>query len=65
MNFEKKLGDLEKIVEAMEEGNLSLDESLKKFEQLIVNFCASSKAFPMTSNGIMLDNSACSNLLQK
>ncbi|MBC87404.1 MAG: exodeoxyribonuclease VII small subunit [Bdellovibrionaceae bacterium] len=33
MNFEKKLGDLEKIVSAMESGELSLDDSLKKFEQ--------------------------------
>ena len=33
MNFEKKLTDLEKIVESMEEGELSLDQSLKKFEQ--------------------------------
>ncbi|MEZ4870810.1 MAG: exodeoxyribonuclease VII small subunit [Bdellovibrionales bacterium] len=33
MNFEKKLGDLEKIVENMESGELSLDESLKYFEQ--------------------------------
>ena len=33
MNFEKKLTDLEKIVESMESGELSLDDSLKKFEQ--------------------------------
>ncbi len=31
--FEKDLEKLEKIVEALEEGELSLDESLKKFEE--------------------------------
>lgn len=31
--FEKDLERLEKIVEALEEGNLSLDESLKQFEE--------------------------------
>lgn len=30
--FEKALADLEKIVEALEGGELSLDESLKKYE---------------------------------
>lgn len=32
-NFEDALGSLEKLVEAMEEGELSLEESLKAFEQ--------------------------------
>ena len=31
--FEKDLEKLEQIVEALEEGELSLDESLKKFEE--------------------------------
>lgn len=31
--FEKDLERLEKIVEALEEGGLSLDESLKRFEE--------------------------------
>lgn len=31
--FEKDLEKLEKIVEALEEGELSLDDSLKKFEE--------------------------------
>ncbi len=31
-NFEKDLEKLEKIVEALEEGGLSLDDSLKQFE---------------------------------
>ena len=30
--FEKALGDLEKIVEAMESGELTLDQALKKYE---------------------------------
>jgi len=32
-SFEDALDGLEKIVEALEEGNLSLEETLKKFEQ--------------------------------
>lgn len=32
-NFEKDLESLEKIVEALEEGGLSLDVSIKKFEE--------------------------------
>ncbi len=31
--FEKDLEKLEKLVEALEEGGLSLDDSLKKFEE--------------------------------
>lgn len=31
--FEKDLDKLEKLVEALEEGGLSLDDSLKKFEE--------------------------------
>lgn len=33
MEFEKSLNKLEKIVEKMEVGNLSLDESLSAFEE--------------------------------
>lgn len=33
MDFEKKLGRLEEIVGAMENGDLSLEESLKLFEE--------------------------------
>jgi exodeoxyribonuclease VII small subunit len=33
MDFEKRLGRLEEIVGKMEEGELSLDESLKLFEE--------------------------------
>ncbi|MGB5277743.1 MAG: exodeoxyribonuclease VII small subunit [Gammaproteobacteria bacterium] len=33
VNFEKALGELEKLVEEMEQGNLSLEESLKRFEK--------------------------------
>ena len=33
MDFEKKLNRLEKIVEEMEAGDLSLDKSLKIFEE--------------------------------
>ena len=33
MEFEKNLNKLEKIVEKMEAGNLSLDESLSAFEE--------------------------------
>ena len=32
-DFETKLKDLESIIDAMEKGGLTLDESLKKFEQ--------------------------------
>lgn len=32
-NFEEALSDLEQLVEAMEQGDLSLDESLKQFEK--------------------------------
>jgi len=33
LNFEKALSDLEKLVETMEQGDLSLEDALKKFEQ--------------------------------
>lgn len=33
VNFEEALASLEALVEAMEEGDLSLEESLKAFEQ--------------------------------
>ena len=33
MDFEKKLGRLEDIVSGMEKGELSLEESLKSFEE--------------------------------
>ncbi|MCB0385244.1 MAG: exodeoxyribonuclease VII small subunit [Bdellovibrionales bacterium] len=33
MSFEKKLGRLEKIVKEMEEGEMSLENSLKSFEE--------------------------------
>lgn len=33
MDFEKKLGRLEEIVEKMEKGDLALEESLKLFEE--------------------------------
>jgi exodeoxyribonuclease VII small subunit len=32
-NFEKDLENLEKIVEALEEGDLTLDDALKRFEE--------------------------------
>ena len=32
-NFEKALNELESLVEDMEQGNLSLEESLKRFEK--------------------------------
>jgi exodeoxyribonuclease VII small subunit len=35
-DFEKSLAELEQIVERMEQGELSLDESLKQFERGIV-----------------------------
>ena len=33
LNFEKALTDLESLVEDMEQGDLSLEESLKRFEK--------------------------------
>ena len=33
VNFEKALSELEALVEDMENGNLSLEESLKRFEK--------------------------------
>ena len=36
INFEKTLAELEELVEKMEEGDLSLEESLKCFERGIV-----------------------------
>ena len=33
VNFEKALGELEKLVEEMEQGKLSLEDSLKRFEK--------------------------------
>lgn len=36
INFEKTLTELEQLVETMEEGDLSLEESLKHFERGIV-----------------------------
>lgn len=37
MNFEKKLGRLEEIVTKMESGDLSLEDSLKLFEEGILH----------------------------
>lgn len=37
MDFEKKLGRLEEIVTKMESGNLTLEESLKLFEEGVKN----------------------------
>ncbi len=41
MNFEEAMQKLEKITQDLEEGNLPLEESLKKFEEgmRLVNFC--------------------------
>ncbi len=36
LNFEKALTELEKLVDEMEQGNLSLEDSLKRFEKGIV-----------------------------
>ena len=36
INFEKTLAELEQLVEKMEEGDLSLEESLKYFERGIL-----------------------------
>lgn len=33
VNFEKALAELETLVEEMEQGNLSLEDSLKRFEK--------------------------------
>jgi exodeoxyribonuclease VII small subunit len=33
VNFEKALSELEKLVEEMEQGNLTLEDSLKRFEK--------------------------------
>ncbi len=33
VNFEKSLAELEELVEAMEQGDLSLEEALKHFEK--------------------------------
>lgn len=33
MNYEKALNQLETVIEAMEKGQLSLEDSLKKFEE--------------------------------
>lgn len=40
-NFETALGDLEKIVDNLEKGELSLEETLKKFEEgmALSQFC--------------------------
>jgi len=35
ISFEKAIGDLEKIVEKLENGNMSLDSSLKNYEEAI------------------------------
>lgn len=32
-NFEQAMADLEKIIRMLEEGNISLDEALQKFEE--------------------------------
>ncbi len=41
INFESALKDLEKIAEKLEEGNLSLDDSIKEFERgiILAKFC--------------------------
>lgn len=44
MNFEKSLRELEELVEKMEEGDLSLEESMKYFERGITLTRACQKA---------------------
>ncbi|MBI2969761.1 MAG: exodeoxyribonuclease VII small subunit [Gammaproteobacteria bacterium] len=44
LDFEKALGELESIVEKMEQGDLSLDESLRHFERGIALTRACQKA---------------------
>jgi exodeoxyribonuclease VII small subunit len=43
-NFEKSISELEKIVETLEKGDLSLEETLKKFEEgmKLSQFCQQS-----------------------
>ena len=44
IDFEKSMGDLESLVEAMESDELTLEESLKHFEQGIKQVRACQKA---------------------
>ena len=43
-NFEKSMGDLESLVEAMESGELTLEESLEHFERGIKQVRSCQKA---------------------
>ncbi len=42
INFEKTLAELEQLVETMEKGDLSLEESLQYFERGIFQGCGKS-----------------------
>jgi len=53
-DFEKALGDLEKLVENMEQGDLSLEESLKHFEQGIALTRACQKALTEAEQKIQI-----------
>ena len=53
-DFEKALGDLEKLVENMEQGDLSLEDSLKHFEQGIALTRACQKALTEAEQKIQI-----------
>lgn len=59
-DFEKSLQELEKLVEAMERGDLTLEESLKRFEQgiALTRACQQALAKAEQKVQILTQNSA-------
>ena len=60
INFEKTLAELEQLVETMEKGDLSLEESIKSFEKgiALTRACRVALAEAEQKVRILLDNDA-------
>lgn len=64
INFEKTLAELEQLVEKMEQGDLSLEESLKYFERgvLLTKACQQALSEAEQKVSILLDKNGKSEL---
>ena len=63
-DFEKALAELERLVETMETGDMSLEDSLKQFERgvALTRSCQKALADAEQKVQILLQNSDCSEL---
>ena len=65
-DFEKALNELEKLVENMEEGDMSLEDSMKQFERgvALTRSCQQALAEAEQKVQILLKNSASEELVE-